>query len=232
MASERENGTVNFNAKNKWKSSRKLVKKNDLNDQVKEKTLKILDKWKAFCADRRKEKGRAEARRKGPAPIEDYSLSNLSCKRNKVSKPTYGTLDSDVEDLDIEGGLSRRKCKVKCPGKKLDQGDRSLASCKALIIYFANVAKSKDDDEKLDLKFVSSLLQNGADINFGDRHGQTMIHEVARGWHTDVMKFAILHGADLNKADHFGRTPLHLASAMNYAEMVEFLIQNEGEHFC
>jgi len=76
------------------------------------------------------------------------------------------------------------------------------------------------------LNFVDSLLQNGADINFPDKHGQTIMHEISRGWHPDVAQFAIQHGADVNKSDGYGRTPLHLAAAVDYDDMVEFLVQN------
>ena len=37
-------------------------------------------------------------------------------------------------------------------------------------------------------------------------------------------------GADVNKSDKFGRSPLHVASAVDYAEMVEFLIQHGADH--
>lgn len=39
-----------------------------------------------------------------------------------------------------------------------------------------------------------------------------------------------LTGADVNQSDKFGRSPLHVASAVDYAEMVEFLIQNGANH--
>ena len=71
----------------------------------------------------------------------------------------------------------------------------------------------------------------GADINIGDKHGQTVLHAIARDWHTDVAKFAIDNGGDINICDAFGRTPLHVAAAVNYPAMIEFLVQNGGKCF-
>ncbi|XP_065663270.1 uncharacterized protein LOC100211734 [Hydra vulgaris] len=181
----------------------------------------VNSKWKNFNSTRRVEK--TNIHRKGPAPIEDADALKKS-----VSKATYGTLDSDVEDLEFED--NRNSQLVEDPYRKVksktnDKGD-SLASCRALVVYFSKLAKSKDDNETIDLNFVDSLLQNGADINFSDKHGQTILHEIARGWHPDVAKFAIQHGADVNKADKTGRTVLHLAAAVDYDDMVEFLVCN------
>ena len=84
--------------------------------------------------------------------------------------------------------------------------------------------------------FVSFVLKQyfslsiGADINFGDKYGQTCMHEISRDWHTDVAQFALSRGADINKSDHYGRTPLHLAAAVNYAEMVFWLLSNGGRY--
>ena len=186
--------------------------------------LEVDSKWKNFNSNRRIEK--TNIHRKGPAPIEDADILKKS-----VSKATYGTLDSDVEDLEFED--KRKSGLVEDPYRKVksktnDKGD-SLASCRALVVYFSKLAKSKDDNETIDLNFVDSLLQNGADINFPDKHGQTILHEIARGWHPDVAKFALQHGADVNKADNHGRTVLHLAAAVDYDDMVEFLVCNGGK---
>ncbi len=56
-----------------------------------------------------------------------------------------------------------------------------------------------------------------------------MLHAIARDWHVDVVKYALEHGANINKADVFGRTPLHLAAAVDYHEMVEYLVLNGGK---
>ena len=36
-------------------------------------------------------------------------------------------------------------------------------------------------------------------------------------------------GGDINKQDSFGRTPLHVAVSVDFAEMAEFLLQNNAD---
>ena len=218
--------TIGFGNLNKSSSAgRKSVM-----EEVEEKPLKPIamhfnSKWKDYCAKRRAEKNRATIHRKGPAPID--GTENLT---KAVSKSTYGILDSDVEELENEEyhvknnpvrGAGRPKSSPRKDGS-------SLASCRALIIYFSKLAKTNNEDEHVDLDFVDSLLRNGADVNFTDKHGQTIMHEISRAWHPDVALFAIQHNADVNKSDLYGRTPLHIAAAFDYDEMVEFLLQHGG----
>ena len=47
-----------------------------------------------------------------------------------------------------------------------------------MIVYFSKLAKAKDEEEIIDLNFVENLFDSGADINFPDKHGQTILHEV------------------------------------------------------
>eukprot|EP00111_Clytia_hemisphaerica_P008770 TCONS_00025648-protein len=188
--------------------------------------LDIGSKWKDYNSNRRIEKHKVDSHRKGPAPIEE-----ADGMKKGVTKATYGTLDSDVEELEFDDIDTRQNAASdsnpynKVKPKTNAKGD-SLASCRALIVYFSKLAKSRDDDETIDMNFVDSLLQNGADINFSDKHGQTVMHEISRAWHPDVAKFAIQHGADVNKADKHGRSALHLAAAVDYDDMIEFLVHN------
>ena len=105
------------------------------------------------------------------------------------------------------------------------------SSNRTLLIYFAKLARSGNENDELDLDFIESLVNNGADINMVDKYGQSVFHEVARTWHPDVGVFLLALNANINQKDKFGRTPLHVAAAVNYPEMVKFLIENGGNMF-
>ena len=50
----------------------------------------------------------------------------------------------------------------------------------------------------------------------------------------DVVNFRFVFspsciGANVNQKDHFGRSPLHVAAAVDYADMVEFLLQHGAD---
>ena len=64
----------------------------------------------------------------------------------------------------------------------------------ALIHYFATLASSNHISDTMDFAFVESLLKNGASVTSSDKHGQTIFHEVARSWHTDVAQFLLTQG--------------------------------------
>ena len=208
---------------------RKVSSMEDIKQQISRTiALNVISKWKDYCSERRAEKNKTDVYRKGPAPIED-----TESLKKAINKSTYGTLDSDVEELEFEenrvknGGVGGGTLRGRKTGHKALDGS-SLASCRALIVYFSKLAKTRDEEELIDLNFVESLLQSGADINFSDQHGQTIMHEISRAWHPDVAKFAIQNNANVNKADTFGRTPLHLAAAVDYDDMVEYLVLRGG----
>jgi hypothetical protein len=62
------------------------------------------------------------------------------------------------------------------------------------------MAKNKDPEVKINLEFVESLLNNGADINIADVHGQTLLHEVR----LPVVSGNDVHGDDVHGDDVHG----------------------------
>ena len=174
-------------------------------------------KWDFLENTRRKTPKSDNVHRDGPAP-----KSEAKAKKTGL-RVQNGALDSDVED----------SCdKNNTPGSEFSRQRSttaaSIAGSKAFIIYFAKLAHAQDT-ELIDFDFVESLIQGGASVHSCDKHGQTVMHEVARNWHPDVAYFLLQKGADVNSKDKWGRTPLHSASAVDHPDMVEFLLQNGGE---
>lgn len=152
---------------------------------------------------------------------------------NNLSKKTQlCVLDSDVDNLG-EQNFSPYDSKG-CLRQSVPHGvtpHEALISSKTMIIYFAKLAKaSLEEEQVIDFDFLQELLDEGADINFMDSHGQTVFHEVARIWNVDVAKFVLENGGIVNNADDYGRTPLHVAAAVDYPEMIEFLVKNQGNN--
>ena len=95
--------------------------------------------------------------------------------------------------------------------------------------FFQNrLGTGEDDEATINLNFIQSLLDAGANINEEDVYGQIVFFSIVRDWNTDVAEYALQEGAHINHADHYGRTALHVAASINYKEMVAFLIKKGG----
>ena len=187
------------------------------------KKISNVSKWKDFVSSRRKH----DLNRSSTAAKHGGGLS-----KKKSHEQFFENLNSTLNGISSECEDSDCDNPTPSPVRKSRKGavrDLSKSSNKALIIYLSKLARSKNLDDELDLDFIESLLNNGADINMSDRYGQTVFHEVARTWHCDVGHFLLKQNANINCTDKYGRTPLHVAAAVNYPDMVKFLIDNGGE---
>ncbi|XP_032236009.2 transient receptor potential cation channel subfamily A member 1 isoform X2 [Nematostella vectensis] len=187
-----------------------------------------LSKWKHYNNYMRIDNNANSNRGDGPGPRDRANIY-----RRQESKKSQCALDSDVEDLGKSNYILTDTQGYVKPLPIVQNGSQSvapLASSRAMLIYFAKLAKaSVEEEQELDFDFLEELIQDGADVNFSDRHGQTILHEVARIWHPDVAKFILENGGKVNVSDSYGRTPLHVAAAVDYPEMVEFLFQNGAD---
>ena len=73
------------------------------------------------------------------------------------------------------------------------------------------------------------MIQIISDVTITDKHGQSLMHEIAREWSPDVANYLMLKGASIDQPDLWGRTPLFVAVASNHSDMIEWLIQNGGK---
>ena len=157
--------------------------------------------------------------------------SNL-CKRNKKDALVYREGPAPLEDVKLRGEFKESAF----PGAlsniiSSENQQTSNASSSGLLNYFQKLSISSKEEE-IDLEFIDSLLRVGADINVCDIYGQTLMHEVARQWSVEVAELCLERFADIDKQDKYGRSPLHLACAVNYTEMIEWLVKNGGELLC
>ncbi|MFC1762656.1 ankyrin repeat domain-containing protein [Planctomycetota bacterium] len=99
--------------------------------------------------------------------------------------------------------------------------------------------------KKKNLEAVGMLVTAGADVNYRDRHGMTILHDLADSWYklgevdTETAQLLMEHGADVDARARLdaihrmslwhliegeGATALHIASFAGKKDMVELLI--------
>jgi len=74
-----------------------------------------------------------------------------------------------------------------------------------------------------DVAAVRALLQDGADVDARDRHGQTALMLAAHAGHDDVIAVLLEHGAALDVTAKFGLSALMLAIVAGHPETARLL---------
>ncbi|KAL5252312.1 hypothetical protein ACHWQZ_G015174 [Mnemiopsis leidyi] len=95
-----------------------------------------------------------------------------------------------------------------------------------LLFFFMEISEYEGYENSVDLAYLNTLFERGADINATDKIGQTVLHDVARLHKATTAKYFIRSGIDVNAQDTYGRTALHIAAQRDYEEMVELLIES------
>jgi ankyrin repeat protein len=88
-----------------------------------------------------------------------------------------------------------------------------------ILVSEAGNAESPDD-----LLAVSSLLDQGADVDARNSAGQTPLLAAAQNGHVKAMEILLSRGADVNAQDHHGRTALMVAAGADDVKMVKLLL--------
>lgn len=83
--------------------------------------------------------------------------------------------------------------------------------------------------------FLRLMTEAGAELDTGERGGQTGLHLAVREAdqdHVDCLSVLLAAGADPGVTDHLGRTPLHLAVSLNQTEAVKRLLSSGADTKC
>jgi len=76
-----------------------------------------------------------------------------------------------------------------------------------------------------DLNRVSALLDQGADVDSLDEHGQTALMNAVYRGDLELTQLLIQRGADLNRTAKYRLTALMLAVINNRAELVRLIVE-------
>ena len=68
------------------------------------------------------------------------------------------------------------------------------------------------------------LIQSGAELNSGNKHGSLPIHYACINGHLDTVKL-LSKRSDIRSTNNYGHTPLHLASLNGRTSVAEHLIE-------
>jgi len=101
-------------------------------------------------------------------------------------------------------------------------------------LSLAQVPKQQLNDQfweavrKGDLALVTSLLDQGADVNAKFRYGTTALFKAAERGHLEIVKLLLARGADVTVKDTFyGATALSRALDTDHVEVVTALLQKD-----
>lgn len=78
-------------------------------------------------------------------------------------------------------------------------------------------------------KYANRLIENGVDINIGNKYDATALLINAENGHFDSVEFLIKNGADLNKPNINKATPLWAATSNGHIGIVTLLIENGAD---
>jgi ankyrin repeat protein len=76
---------------------------------------------------------------------------------------------------------------------------------------------------------VKMLLKKGADVNFRDSQGQTLLSWAAEAGYEAIVRLLLEHGADVNFKNLWGQTPLSRAARISNEAIVNMLVERRSE---
>ncbi len=93
---------------------------------------------------------------------------------------------------------------------------------------FSDKVKLQNAVSKADANLVSSLIQEGIDLNSLDSSGRTLLHLAVSHANKDILRLLLNAGADAEVEDEDGNTPLMLASFSGTEPLVKLFIERGG----
>ncbi|TKA31641.1 hypothetical protein B0A50_01718 [Salinomyces thailandicus] len=78
----------------------------------------------------------------------------------------------------------------------------------------------------------SSLLEHGADVNYQDSTGRSILHAACENMKLPLVWLLVESGADVTIADASGKTPLMIAAGLNLGPVISALVDGRADLSC
>ena len=165
---------------------------------------------------------------------EQVSFTVLMTAASQANTELVEALIGAGADVNAEAGAGWTPVMVAAIGGRVDGGDAltgmmldAVLGLKAEIDGGGSGGKRMSPSGKIDsqgsLKIVTTLIENGADVNAKMRHGETALMLAARKGRTEIVKTLLENGADPNVKNMNGETALKYASRYKHTETVQVL---------
>ena len=113
-------------------------------------------------------------------------MERIFTQRERIGNLLYREGPSSIEDEKALVGERERDTEAPLglnenllPARELNGCLVSTAGSEVLMIYFAKIGRSEIENT-VDVNFIETLLDSGADVNYEDANGQTVMHEVGQ----------------------------------------------------
>ena len=145
-------------------------------------------------------------------------------------------ISSDMFGFIIENSISFPNIVVGCviynicidPSTLLNDRRIRYEDFETINIHKANkVIEWAFKDDRIDI--LDILIAKGADINFTNYNGYTLLDSVAISGTPLLAEYLLKNGADINTRNKNGRTPLHLAVDRDKLSIVQYLVANGAD---
>lgn len=107
----------------------------------------------------------------------------------------------------------------------------SINEANTIAFGLFNIIKDEDFDDENDsmLTSIKYLIESGANINYKDKHGQSLLSYSVHHQYINVSSILLSYGANPNITERNGLTPVGIACRNDDEEMLKLLIYNGAD---
>ncbi len=163
-----------------------------------------------------------------------YFVSNLDTYGGNSGSAVFNALTNQVEGILVRGAKDFVEDSCGLRSNKVDENmvsevNEPLGESVSRITDIPALMARKSlfmAVKKGDLALLKKLSKNGNYLHLTDNTGNTLLHEAARNYKVDVLRYLLTKDININAQNQNFETPLHIAAYVNSKKSVKLLLKN------